>query len=172
MDRMLSRTTTQNIAARPMKAPASPPMHATRVAGAVLPPMGAPKLSLPELGAAAREIGGSIAAGSAALTAAAISDAIVERTSLSEGSRAIAQGLALGAAGAVVSMTGARTAGRGLIAAAVVSSGFRYARARQWDRAIGGWIARTLGTQRREERAGAGVWGDDPEIRVEAMTNG
>lgn len=168
MDRTISRAPAPTIVhARPV---AHPPSRNAGVVAAPAAPA-APMLSFREMGAVAREVGETAVVGAATLAASAISDAIVERTSLSETGRAVAQGVTLGVAGTALMMTGARTVGRGVVVAGIVATGMRVVRAKQWDRIAARWLAQKLGTQRPEERAGSGLW-DDPDIRVEAMSEG
>lgn len=129
--------------------------------GPVRPPM----LSAAELSALGKDIAGAAAVGGVAFATSAVTDAVVERTGLGETGRAIAQGVTLSVAGSALMLGGARTLGRGVIAAAVVTTGMRFARHAQWDRRAVRWVMSRFGSARAEERAGGRAW-EDPDIKV------
>lgn len=128
-------------------------------------PTKAPMLSAGELAALGKDIAGAAAVGGVAFATSAVTDAIVERTGLGETGRALAQGVTLGVTGSAFMLGGARTLGRGVIAAAVVTTGMRLARSAQWDRRAVQWVMNRFGSNRAEERSGGRAW-EDPDIKV------
>lgn len=121
---------------------------------------------------AERLLDGAIIGGTC-LVGVGVSDLIVERTMWGESGRAVAQGLGLCVPGAVLMMTSARHVGTGLFAAGVTGVGLRVARARQWDRAVAGWLERMMPGRPAAAREGGALWDDNggADVRVEAVAN-
>lgn len=104
-----------------------------------------------------------VAVGGIAWAAGSVSDVLVERTPWSEGWRAVAQGVMLGAPGVVLAAS-APTLSVGLLSGALVSAGGRFVRARQWDVRARNWVASIM-----PRRPAAGVRGGEAfDVRTEA----
>lgn len=104
-----------------------------------------------------------VAVGGIAWASGTVSDVLVERTPWSEGWRAVAQGVMLGAPGIVLAAS-SPTLSVGLLSGALVSAGGRFFRARQWDVRARNWLAGLM-----PARTAAGVRGGEGfDVRTEA----
>lgn len=149
--------------------PAGVPVHGRQTPReGVMVPRANP-LSVADLREGGERIGGAVVAGGACLVLVAASDALVERTSWCENTRAAVQGVGLVVAGSGMCLTGAVDVGRGAIAAGITAAGLRYVRSRGWDRAIAARLASLFGSVRPEERSGGALWDESADVRVEAM---
>lgn len=105
-----------------------------------------------------------VAVGGIAWASGTVSDVLVERTPWSEGWRAVAQGVMLGAPGVALAAS-APTLSVGLLSGALASAGGRFVRARQWDVRARTWLAGLM----PQRPAAAGVRGGEGfDVRTEA----
>jgi len=149
--------------------PQGVPVHGRQVPreGVVVPR--ANPVSMVELREGGRRVLDAGVIGTTALVSVAVSDALVENTSWSEGARGWVQLAGLGLPGVVLTMTRARSVGVGLVAGGVSGAGLRWMRAAQIDRKIAAWYRKMFRSSSTGQTGGA-LWDEGGmDARVEAI---